>query len=409
MFTRTRYQNGSLRVKSREKGLRVWEFRYYEPCQDGTRRGLRAVTVGTLQEFPSEAAARKSSAVQAIVLRINAEHPLGPVTASTMGALIARYEKEEMPTRYSTRVSYQSFIDRYIRPRWAETPITGVKPIAAEAWLTRLKLAPKTRGHIKGLMSVMFKCAQRWELVQNNPMQSVRVKDVSKRLTRPSVLTADEFHRLLPHVRDPYRTMVLIAGCLGLRAGEIAALQWSDFDFKKSILLVQRGIVHGRVGDVKTEYSRDAVPVAPELARELLFYRERCYMTPDGWLFANPATGKPYHQEEIQKKHIKTAAKAAGITMTVGWKTFRHSFRSWLDQTEAPLGVQRELMRHASIQTTMNVYGRAMTDGKRQAHCNVVEMILKPAYNPANGTETAQSAPVAIVVYDGLGYAPESS
>jgi integrase len=315
-----------------------------------------------------------------------------------MGALIARYEKEEMPTRYSTRVSYQSFIDRYIRPRWAETPITGVKPIAAEAWLTRLKLAPKTRGHIKGLMSVMFKCAQRWELVQNNPMQSVRVKDVSKRLTRPSVLTADEFHRLLPHVRDPYRTMVLIAGCLGLRAGEIAALQWSDFDFKKSILLVQRGIVHGRVGDVKTEYSRDAVPVAPELARELLFYRERCYMTPDGWLFANPATGKPYHQEEIQKKHIKTAAKAAGITMTVGWKTFRHSFRSWLDQTEAPLGVQRELMRHASIQTTMNVYGRAMTDGKRQAHCNVVEMILKPAYNPANGTETAQSAPVAIVV-----------
>ena len=36
MFTRTRYQNGSLRVKSREKGLRVWEFRYYEPCQDGT-------------------------------------------------------------------------------------------------------------------------------------------------------------------------------------------------------------------------------------------------------------------------------------------------------------------------------------------------------------------------------------
>ena len=31
MFTRTRYQNGSLRVKKRENGLRVWEFRYYEP------------------------------------------------------------------------------------------------------------------------------------------------------------------------------------------------------------------------------------------------------------------------------------------------------------------------------------------------------------------------------------------
>jgi integrase len=59
------------------------------------------------------------------------------------------------------------------------------------------------------------------------------------------------------------------------------------------------------------------------------------------------------------------------------WKSFRHSYRSWLDQTEAPVGVQRELMRHASIQTTMNVYGRAMTDSKRQAHDKVVQMVLK--------------------------------
>jgi integrase len=85
--------------------------------------------------------------------------------------------------------------------------------------------------------------------------------------------------------------------------------------------------------------------------------------------------------------------------MTVGWKTFRHSFRWWLDQTEAAIGVQRELMRHASIQTTMNVYGREMADGKRQAHEYVVEMILKPAGGPTNKpeAEAAKPAPVAIV------------
>lgn len=398
LFMRTRYQNGSLRVKKRKNGMRVWEFRYAEAGPDGKRRS-RGVTIGTVQEYRTEASARKSPTAQALVLQINAEHPLGPVTASTMGALIARYEKEEMPARYSTRVSYQSFIDRYIRPRWAETPITGVKPMMVEDWLKQLKLAPKTRGHIRGLMSLLFKCAQRWELVPSNPMQLVRVKDVSKRVERPSVLTAEEFHRVLPHVREPYRTMVLIAGCLGLRAGEIVGLQWADFDFDKLTLLVQRGVVHGRVGEVKTEYSRDFVPLAPELAGELLAYRQHCHQTQEGWLFANPATGKPYHQEEIQKKHIKPAAKAAGITATLGWKSFRHSFRSWLDQTGAPIGVQRELMRHASIQTTMNVYGRAMTDGKRQAHGNVVEMILKPAGSPTNKpeAETANPAPVAIV------------
>ena len=94
MFTRTRYQNGSLRVKKRGNGLKIWEFRYYEPLPEGNGRSLRAVTVGTLQEYPTEAAARKSDTVRAMILRINAEQTLGPVTASTVGALIARYEKE---------------------------------------------------------------------------------------------------------------------------------------------------------------------------------------------------------------------------------------------------------------------------------------------------------------------------
>jgi integrase len=34
--------------------------------------------------------------------------------------------------------------------------------------------------------------------------------------------------------------------------------------------------------------------------------------------------------------------------------------------------VQQELMRHASIQTTMNIYGRAMNDSKRKANSQVV-------------------------------------
>jgi integrase len=116
--------------------------------------------------------------------------------------------------------------------------------------------------------------------------------------------------------------------------GSAPAKSWAcsgTLRFEKSTLLVQRGVVHGRVDDVKTEYSRDVVPIAPELATELLAYREGSYPTEAGWLFANPATEKPYHQEEIQKKHIRKAAKSASIKSKVGWKTFRHSYRSWLE------------------------------------------------------------------------------
>jgi|GEM_PF-7052322 len=56
----------------------------------------------------------------------------------------------------------------------------------------------------------------------------------------------------------------------------------------------------------------------------------------------------------------------------IGWHTFRHTYRSWLDETGAPMKVPQELMRHASIQTTMNIYGRAMNDSKRKANSQVV-------------------------------------
>jgi hypothetical protein len=82
-------------LKTRAKGEKCWELRYYEAGQ------RKHVTVGTLAEFPSESAALKSAKVQALLLGANAESPMvgGDVT---MGTLIARYEAEEMPERYAT-------------------------------------------------------------------------------------------------------------------------------------------------------------------------------------------------------------------------------------------------------------------------------------------------------------------
>ena len=71
--------------------------------------------------------------------------------------------------------------------------------------------------------------------------------------------------------------------------------------------------------------------------------------------------------------------KAAGKYGIIGWHASRHTYRSWLDETGAPMKVQQELMRHASIQTTMNVYGQAMSSSKREANGKIVEMVLRPA------------------------------
>jgi integrase len=47
------------------------------------------------------------------------------------------------------------------------------------------------------------------------------------------------------------------------------------------------------------------------------------------------------------------------------------------------IGVQQKLMRHAQIATTMNVYGNAMMETKREANSKVVQMVLRPALRVA--------------------------
>jgi integrase len=65
----------------------------------------------------------------------------------------------------------------------------------------------------------------------------------------------------------------------------------------------------------------------------------------------------------------------------IGFHTFRHSYRAWLDETGAPVGVQQKLMRHAHISTTMDQYGNASMLAKRKANRPVVQRLLRRAAN----------------------------
>ena len=109
-------------------------------------------------------------------------------------------------------------------------------------------------------------------------------------------------------------------------------------------------------------------------------------------MFPNPTTAKPYHASEICKNYIRPAGEKLGIGK-IGWHTFRHTYRTLLDETGAPMKVQQELMRHANIQTTMNVYGSAMLESKRTANSKIVRMVLVAPIKRENGKGRAPAAP----------------
>jgi len=78
------------------------------------------------------------------------------------------------------------------------------------------------------------------------------------------------------------------------------------------------------------------------------------------------------------EKHVKPAAITAGLG-NVGWHTFRHTYSSMLRQLGVDLKVQQELLRHADVRTTLNVYTQAINEHKRAAHSSVVRLVLPDA------------------------------
>lgn len=131
-------------------------------------------------------------------------------------------------------------------------------------------------------------------------------------------------------------------------------------------------------------------------------------------LFPSPVTGHPYHACPIQQDYIRRAGwclvacpecnAAPGVACvgvqrgrgkkyiipvhdarrqlaneqnpgSIGWHTFRHTYRTLLSKAETPLDVQQKLLRHAQITTTQQ-YGGPPMDNQRRANSKLVRPIL---------------------------------
>ena len=226
-----------------------------------------------------------------------------------------KQEQESEQITYNTLASYRSMISQQIRPTWGDCKLEEVRPTLVQDWLRKLAVSPKYKGHIRSLMYRLFDKAMLWELldVQRNPMELVEVKGISKRRRRPCVLQVQGAWRILDKLVQPYRTMVLIALCFGLRISEILGLRWTDFDFKRSVVLIQRSAVGKHLNRLKTEYSQDEVPLEKSFIVVLKKWQELCAKTEQHWVFPSPATGRPYHADSIRADYLVPVGIKLGL------------------------------------------------------------------------------------------------
>jgi integrase len=362
-----RHKTGSVVFDKRRK---TWNFLWWE------ERKRRSKQIGTLEECPTKGVAWR--AVQSVQHALQ-EPKLSAPAIILVSTLIEQYRAEKMPKRYSTRRSYNAWLRNHIIPKFGQCALSDVQARPAELWLESLKLAPRSRAAVRGLLRILWDYAMwRGEVpTQRNPMELVTIKGASKRTRKPRSLTVEEFQRFLRELGEPFRTICLVCVCLGLRISEALALKWCDVDWLNGKLSVQRGIVRQHVDDVKSDESRKAIAVTETMLDTLKLWKQtNQFSAQEDWIFASPSRhGRlPWSADSVNDAYKKAASTAE--VAHVSTHSMRHTYRSWLDAVGTPIAVQQKLMRHADIRTTMNTYGDVVTDEMARAASKVARLAL---------------------------------
>ena len=106
-------------------------------------------------------------------------------------------------------------------------------------------------------------------------------------------------------------------------------------------------------------------PLEPDLSTEIL----------RSWVFASSRTGRPPHPWTAERRWLLRAGRKVGIER-LGWHAFRHTYSSLLNEYGTDVKVQQELLRHADIRTTLNIYTTAVPERLRKANRKVVRLLL---------------------------------
>ena len=239
LFTRKRYIRGSLRRVKRKRGPDAWEHRYPDRSQPGSP--LKCVTYSTA-DFPTKA--QMWQHIDTMSWKLNSNTSQNVSQELSFGGVCERYIQDERlrdisrlirgqqntlgGLRVSTARGYVQIIENHLRPTWGDTPMSRVTAGLVQNWFRSLPRSQTTKAHIKAVLFRLFEKAMLWEVipVTRNPMELVEIKGASKRGRKPKVLTPEQCAQVLGILREPYRTMVLVAICTGLRASEILALKW---------------------------------------------------------------------------------------------------------------------------------------------------------------------------------------
>ena len=101
------------------------------------------------------------------------------------------------------------------------------------------------------------------------------------------------------------------------------------------------------------------------------------------WLVFSTRSGQPISPNNILRRWIFPACEAIGLRHAT-WLTFRRTDSSWAHDKGVPGKIVAELMGHANVDTTLNVYTQVLDGSVRAAVEKIGGELFTIVHRPEN-------------------------
>ena len=337
---------------------------------------------------------------------------------ATLNFVFDRYMKTKTELRKTTLSGYNYTYDRYVRDVFGKRKIADIKYSDVLFFYQSLaeeeELSISTIESVHTLLHPAFQLAVRDDIIRKNPSDGV-LGDLKKKWGKTcgvrhalSIIQQEILCMLLQLPENlkwfPIVTVLLGTGC---RIGEVVGLRWEDVDFENRVIDINHSISYlsgdgnGTPGEgefivslPKTNAGRRLIPMLDSVYEALLEQKritDAMGGTPElevggmtGFIFFNRA-GNLYKCQNVNKalkrmiedynysEELKACKEGRDPVLLPQFSChhLRHTFCTRLCEVETNLKLIQNIMGHADIQTTMNIYADVMEETKKESFDNL--------------------------------------
>jgi integrase len=348
-----------------------WAFAVDLPSVDGRRRPR------CRSGFPTRTAA--TAALRQLLE--NEESGLEMQAALTVAAYLTAWlcSKQE-PLRPTTYARYRDNVQRDLIPAFGPMRLVDLRPRHIVAWSDRELARGRGRTAVYragAALSSALGAAVRTRLIPDNPCRYSLIPRpaAGERICwNPSQAAAFLRHNHSEYA-DQFADLFEVLLGTGMRRGEVLGLHWTDVHLAENVLLVRWNLTAVDnnqlfLGHPKTKASRNWVSLSPRVATALERQQAQARArlpegAPlDGLVFCR-GDGSPLRPQSVLTE-LRRRSVELGLPR-IGVHDLRHTAATIMISSQVPLAVVSKRLRHSTLSTTVNLYGRLLPHAARDA------------------------------------------